>query len=267
MSNSKSHKSLVREQLARAKSKGMHHPVVACLWHDSPHAKAIYQERHGHLIGGDQQDETDDGTVLETWDAQEAPCLLRRHAGIGGAAVANLVEALAEAVSWWYMDFQRPSLTVKGFEEPFPVSGWGRALFDNTVFYDKLPNTVCRRCRKKMKDGGAVHCHLHDGHTTVVCGASLKEMTASIELVSVAETGCLPSLCLGMRTGRLKLQDEDLALILHRLYEDQPRVVAEAIRALRKLPGERDAWLVKVLNGSPSLDKLAADVRRELEGE
>jgi hypothetical protein len=63
------------------------------------------------------------------------------------------------------------------------------------------------------------------------------------------------------------LRNEDLALLLLQRYGDQAQVIAEAVRALRKVPRKLDAWIVQVLEGSPILKELATAVRRELHGD
>ena len=52
---------------------------------------------------------------------------------------------------------------------------------------------------------------------------------------------------------------------LSRLFKDKPHVVAEAIRALRKVPGDRDKWISTVLNSTPALRGMAEAAHREIE--
>jgi hypothetical protein len=254
-----SFKSLVRRRLRSARAENIGRPVIACLWTNSPHAQAIHSERHGRPIEPLPDDQSWPAYALDTWTVAEAASLLRRKAGIGGAVLANLIEDLPQHErSWLLLDVQEPSLRIAAFG--------GCKLFENYVLYDEIFDTVCVRCHKAAKGKGAVRFHLDDGQKVVVCGKTTKAMMATLRLVTVADSQCLPSISRGAMA-RLPLTEGDLALILSRLYSNQPHVVAEAILALRKVPGGRDAWLTRVLEHTHALKDLADAVRIEINGE
>ncbi len=98
----------------------------------------------------------------------------------------------------------------------------------------------------------------------MVCGATREEIIKAIGLVTLADTRCLPSLSI-KGGANLRLTDEDLAQILPALFGDTPRIIAEAIMALRRVPGNRETWLTGVLDGVPSLRELAEAVRAEID--
>jgi hypothetical protein len=198
--------------------------------------------------------------VLELWTPAEATELLRLHAEVGGAGVANLMEALGQDVRWWLLEFRPGWLVARAH------AGRGRRLFEVAVPYGRILDVVCRRCRELVEGRGLVHCHLPQGQRTVVCGRTTGEALEAINLLWVAATRTLPALANGAAPP-LVLRNEDLALLLLQRYGDQAQVIAEAIRALRKVPGKLDAWIVQVLEGSPVLKELATAVRRELHGD
>jgi hypothetical protein len=250
-------KTLLRQQIRRARARGLRPPVIACLWRDSGHARAAYRDRHGRSFP--RRKELAEGSYLvETWTAAEAARLLRLHAGIGGVAVAGLLDEATPEIRWWLVTFQPPSLIVKAFA--------GRELFDVIVPYDEILDTVCPCCLAEIEGGGAFRCRIDGDDRTVVCGATREDVVETIKLVRVACTGRLPALC-EQGAAFVPLAEEGLAHLLLTLYGTRPRVVAEAVMALRKVPGGRDAWLCGVLDGTPSLRELAEAVRREIGGD
>ena len=123
-----------------------------------------------------------------------------------------------------------------------------------------------RRCRELAEGRGLVHCHLPQCQRTVVCGRTTEGSLSAINLLWVAATRTLPALANGAAPP-LVLRNEDRSLLLFQRYGDRAQVIAEAIRALRKVPGGLDVWIVQVLDGSPILKELATAVPRELHGE
>jgi hypothetical protein len=65
---------------------------------------------------------------------------------------------------------------------------------------------------------------------------------------------------------KIEAFDSDLAAELVN-YKDEPEVVAETIRALRKLGPDKDRWLMSVLWGRKPLRSLARLVEHELTGQ
>jgi hypothetical protein len=90
---------------------------------------------------------------------------------------------------------------------------------------------------------------------------------------NVVETGLLTVLAATRkgwveRKGRMleiEAFDSDLAAELLK-YKDSPEIIAEAIRALRKMGPDKDQWLMSVLWGRRPLRPIARRVEHELTG-
>jgi len=62
------------------------------------------------------------------------------------------------------------------------------------------------------------------------------------------------------------VDEEQVASFLLNVFND-PRIVAEAVMALRKLGQGKETWLRTILSGRPELRDLARQVEHELTGE
>jgi hypothetical protein len=70
----------------------------------------------------------------------------------------------------------------------------------------------------------------------------------------------------GVAVREVEAFDSNLAAFLLK-FKDRPAVIAEAIRALRKLGHDKDRWLTSVLWGRKPLRSLSRLVEHELTGQ
>jgi len=241
---------IVGRLVCEAKAEGIRPAVLACFWADSQPARRAYRAMSRLPLEND---------VIETWTLPHAIMMLRRHAGLAGIAFANLLEGYGDKAGEWLLEFNEPYLSASAYDNK------KSQILEIFLPYRTIMNVVCFDCRRNAAGRGAVHCHLPNGEQTIICGRNPKEANEIVRLCWVATTRCLPYV--GMETGpALRLRDEDLARMLAENYGRKPYVVAEVIRALRKVPGAVDCWISDVLYGSQKLSVLAQAVTCELHG-
>ena len=104
---------------------------------------------------------------------------------------------------------------------------------------------------------------LIDGMPTIACAPTRRDLATVVSLAITMATGNVP-----VRTTnpdlRFRLDDVDLVTILARWFSDRPRIVAEVVRVLRKLPGDREHRLISLLKQMPELNDLQSAVQAEV---
>jgi hypothetical protein len=98
----------------------------------------------------------------------------------------------------------------------------------------------------------------------IVCGPSGGVAALAAALAGMALTRQLPVSHEGGIVN-VPVDEEQVASFLLNVCDD-PRVVAEAIMALRKLGQGKETWLRATLRGRPELRDLARQVEHELTG-
>ncbi len=243
---------LIRAQSESATRNLPHTPCEIVWYADSVPARTLHLAWSGRPLDevlpfGEEQ------VVLDTV-AQRAVDILRRHGGAGAAAVAETI-ACTPCHGW----------QVHLFPEGVGVVGLvdGEEVLSGTTPYDSahpdlVPSSVLVR-----QTGPVSHRISHGGRAATVSGPNGPAVVAAEMLVMAAIHGQPPQPPEGRR---LTMGDADMARYLLDYYcgPDGPRVVAEAIRALRELGQDRDKWLTRVLASELRLRPLANRVRAEL---
>jgi hypothetical protein len=104
-----------------------------------------------------------------------------------------------------------------------------------------------------------------EGKTVPVCGQTGRLALRSASLLQTVRDRQV-SLPIQGRLHYYKLTDERLADVLLYFYGDEPKVIAEAIIALRKAKSKKAKWVKRVLWGYSQLRNLAQKVHSELTG-
>jgi hypothetical protein len=239
----------------------MHPPVIIVFDVKSPHARAVYKALHGRVPKREgpyycEVGQIDCCTVVDT--VRE----LREHCGIGGVAVSNLLETPSDDPAWWLLFFNDTDINLNGCDDQ------GRLMLHARAYCKRLPFDLCTPCRRTKHGKHLLRMPLGNGTSAVVCGRTTKETVNAGVLARLAATRCLPSAPpIRPKTVDLPLRDDDLILIIQTIYGDAPQVIAEAVMALRKLPGRHDGGLLALLNNRRDLQPLARAVQSVLTGD
>lgn len=186
--------------------------------------------------------------------------LLRRHADLGGAAAAELVGDWLWNQDFWVVEMGETTIDAKAFKN-------GDWLWESELRYDQVPRNFRTPTRLYTGEGPtAIPILLKSGKVLVAHGPSGEVATAAGLLAMLVANRRIVSVLEGKRVSR-RLTDEQLSIYLQACCIESPKVVAEAIMALRKLKGRQDRQLTRVLWGSKELRKLAQQVKVELTGE
>ncbi len=259
MTNDNIHRQM-RGAYREAERRGIVSPVFATLQSDSPHARKLFAAVHGAPMPGGRRRSRYDLGVVEAWEMSEAVRWLRTHCGIGGAAVANLLEATHPRPDHWALLICRGDLGIAGFDR-------AGVVLQSCTYYDEIPCSLPDAFA--VREDGLTLIPLENvgpGSSVTVCGRDVDEAVTAASLARAVHRRALPPAGDGEGQTDLPVDDALLALILLRLYGDQPRPVAETVRALRKTRNREDRWLLTVLRANPELRPLANQVDDELTG-
>lgn len=172
--------------------------------------------------------------------------LLTECCGPGGAFLARLLIDQAAALDGWLLQLDREVLTFTGFAEGKP------ALFGSRRYDDERRG---QGLSDLLRDPGPSCVPFVDeaGAVAQVFGRSGLDLCRAAMLAAQVESG--------------RLRGDGLAKeLLGYLKGDGPAQVAEAVRALKKLPGGKEKPLVRMLRNRPELAGLNLAVRAELDG-
>jgi hypothetical protein len=198
-----------------------------------------------------------DATKILMLGAQDVAKLLRRFCGAGGEYIADRVTRSASGIDYQVVALHADSI------------GFCRYCGDvevvrHTTGYDD----VCDRpIDKIVNDPGLslVSHELPNGEKVPVCGATGQLALEAAVIVDHVTTRIVTVPMFGqLRT--FHLTDDKLADLLFSLHNDKPKVIAEALRALRKLKGDGAEVLERILRRR-KLRPLREAVRRELRGD
>ena len=132
------HESKIFRLFERAAASGVASPIVAILRRDCQRSRSIYRQLHGVPLRANRPRNRRSLAVVEPLPAESAADVLRRHCGIGGRAVANLLEETEEKV-WWILNIEIPHLNVAAIH----CGG----LYQYFVGYDDLLACTCPDCQ------------------------------------------------------------------------------------------------------------------------
>jgi hypothetical protein len=247
---------VIRRGLARAKASGIAKPVLALLSPEVPQACAIYEDVKGRSLEVPPGREGE--AILLPLSPPEAVCLLRRHAGQGGAVAADMLEDPIPA-EYWLAILAPEGLHLLAFSE-------GKEVYRASMGYAEVRRNVCSLTKLFSDDGTSLlTVRTEDGQNMTVCGPSGGVAAFATALAGMALTRQLPVSHEG-RIVSVPVDDDQLASFLLNAFND-PKIVAEAIMALKKLGDGKEKWLKAVLCGRPELQNLAREVEHELTGE
>jgi hypothetical protein len=244
-------------RLAEAEDKGIARPAILTLSDRSGPARAIFEELHGSPMPLTNSLSGSEFGPWEVLPAGEASSLLRRHAGWGGALVADLLSdrywSEAGQPDFWFVGVYKESIEIQAF-------GGGEEAWHTAVGYDRSPRIdedLSRRLWRLPRD-----------RTDFIpaWGPSRENFLLAIALAEVASHQAIESRYQG-KTVQIKLDDTMLASLLLDVYGDRPQAVAEALMALKRAGGGKELWLEQVLGSRQELRELDEKVRRELAGE
>ena len=231
---------VAQRQLQKARAAGDCTPVLAILPPHRRPARAAFADRHGGRLKPGGRDWVRGLGRIVAWSLADAVRLLRRHAGLGGNLVANLLDGPPRAVDRWMLDWG-PVLAVAGLRDEEPV-------LTSCALYDDLPFAVCDCCAAKYGAG--------DRH------APLGGDDRAAALLGIVASRAMPAVEHPVpQTVDLPVRDDELAHILRAFYADDPGLVFHVLTALRAADPDGHRWLAGVLDDRPELADLARHVR------
>jgi hypothetical protein len=124
--------------LREADRQGILSPVVTVYQPDSRGARLIYADAHGRPMPARWRARRRGPGPIDALALPRAIDLLRLHGGIGGAAVAAVLEITPERPHHWLLVLYREHLAIRAFGEE-------ELLIEGNLHYDQLPVRVCDR--------------------------------------------------------------------------------------------------------------------------
>jgi hypothetical protein len=240
--------------VAEARAEGITDPVIFYLDEECSQARAIYQELHGNPMQP-RSIGLDTVGAIEKLSRPEAIRLLRQHGSKVGIYLAAMLQrpipSQYSRVCLW-----EPNSMVEIVTE-------ARYLSTLTLGYEEIMLRL-HQSETPASYGSSTFWLLEfdDGQFVPLCS------TANVYLIGLLTVLAATRKKWVERKGRMlqiEAYDSDLAAELLE-YKDRPEVVAEAIRALRKLGHDKDRWLTSVLWDRRPLRALARRVEHELTG-
>jgi hypothetical protein len=242
-------------KFAEARAEGILDPVILYLDKGCTQARAVYHGLHGAAMAPRDIGSNKFGAI-EKLDRGHAIRLLRTHCGRAGARLGDALQRRALArysmVDLWEGGCQLITITED------------RRLVFLVLGYD--PVQVCLHASQPLTASCPLalwNLELDDGELVPLCSPN-PPLKVGL-LVRTAATRRRWVWRGGKAVREVEAFDSNLAGELLQL-EDDPAVIAEAVRALRKLGPDQDRWLMSVLWGRRPLRALARRVEHELTG-
>jgi hypothetical protein len=255
---------LLNQQVAAARARGIALPALLVLARGSPAARAVYQELTGRELeppaAGEAQD--DEWGPLEAVDLERAAALLRRHAGPGGALLADHLADPALRADYALIILVRAGLQWTLFRDGEPLAG-GNWSYDRPPKHARPPSQLAADPAAVVQtvamSRGPVRVYGRNGPDLALTAALVGMVSSwpgSVELPAPGQPG---------RVVSMPVTWELVRDFLTRVLADKPHAIAEAVRALdRHCPGPAK-WLRRHLRDrQPGLWR---SVREELTGE
>jgi hypothetical protein len=238
--------------VAEARADGITDPVILYLDSELPAAHGIYQELHGKPMEPRRIEPNSIGAI-EILRRRDASRLIRQHCSKAGSLMASFLED-ALAVEYG-------SVSLWGRNSHTAIATESRYLYLHIFGYEEIGYRFSRS-HPKTTEGGSLYLLEFDPEGPVpMCGTWETVYRAGLlTLLAANRKGWV------FRKGMwvmVEAFDSDLAAELLR-YKSKPTVIAEAIRALRKMGPDKDRWLMSVLWGRRPLRALARRVEHEV---
>jgi hypothetical protein len=252
----KSYDEIVDMQLAEAQKTGIKNPAILFLDGDSGVSRTILAKLpHRSSVTFTPDNGAASGRV-GVWPISRVGRLLRRHASVAGGGVANLLAAPPVQPQYVVLWVQADGLNVAAFRGRELLFEAG-ACYEG-VRFDALDN---RHAKENLPRGLSAK----NGHagSPEVDGRTERLAAMAAVLVDIVEGRCLPA---DDRDPPLPLRSAQLAQLLAQTFGEYPGVIAVAIALLHEKGGNREEWLLQVLQTRPELSSLAEAVHQELWG-
>jgi hypothetical protein len=243
---------------------GWQRPVVLALSLGSAHAHAVHEALLGKPMPELPADaDPDDELGVQLFVRCERVAeVVREHCGPGGTFVARHLMDEVSSVDGWFLALRRDGMCYCGFAH-------GGVMCKGYHGYETVGRHE-QTLGEELQDDGPSRLNIEtdEGNQVMIFGRTGLDAAVAGALVSALLSGNLTGKYQGrMRT--VRCTDDMLVDFLSRAYSDDsgPHQIAEAIRALKKLPGEKEKRLVRLLRNRPGLAELNQKVKFELSGE
>jgi hypothetical protein len=252
----------IDEAIQEGIAKGWNRPVVLLLNPQLKRSRRVYEEVMAEPMPEAAAGELAAKVVPLMVPVEKACALLRQHCGVGGEPVARQLQEEDIPVTGWAVALQANEMTFAGFDLGVRTVG-GRHDYDRVSprFRTSGEQVNCQ--------GPARLCmRTDDGSCVTIYGRSGSDAAVSGILVGAVASGKFPVEVDG-RMVELPATEDLLTDLLLKVFAEGsgPHQVAEALRALRQLPGGQDKRLLRLLRNRPGLSDLYGKVRVELTGE
>jgi hypothetical protein len=249
------------EQFALAKDQGIQRPTFLLCATACEQAQAIHRVLTGKPL--ELAEATQEWGPLHAVETAEACRLLREHGGASGACVADhLADELVQAEAWVVL------LMAAGLR--FVAFAGGKQLTGGEARWDRVSHSMRPISQVRHDDGPShVRLRLDGGELAQVFGPTGADAVMASALLAIVQSGKLTvDHPLTGKPIEIEVDDTRLEDLLAKVYANGngPRQIAEAIQALKRLPGDPSRRLVRLLRDRPSLHRLHLLVQQELPG-
>lgn len=251
----------IQGAIVRAMTESWVRPTVLLLLPGCPVAEAITRELAGSLTPVNCEDVV---TAQATCLPVERACeLLRAHAGNAGAQVARHLADPAAPAQMWVLALCHDELVATAYflgKETWFV----RHPYGDTPRPPATPSEV-------RNDQGPTRIEFctPEGEVGHVYGRTGADTARAYQLLTAIVTDTITG-TFEDEVVAIPIKNDDLLARYVLFHFDTPggaHQVAECVRALKRLPGDRAKQLLRVLRNRPSLSALYARVKQELTGE
>ncbi len=253
----------IRQQIDQNNGQDWHRPCAVMVHPASTVGAAVYERIKGHPLPDVSAELGNDYAAGVFLPSEQLAPILTELAGPGGAFVARQLLEESAPVHYWlivlfpeeidFAGFTAEGLKVFSASQSYAEVGRGRQTLGEMV-NDEGPSRLC--------------LETDDGEQVAVYGRTGIDAALAGNLVATVRSGSLTAEYQG-KLATVPCDDEMLTTLLSQAYsgENGPHQIAEAVTALKKLPGAKHTRLLRLLRNRPALQQLWARVREELTGE
>jgi hypothetical protein len=236
-------------------------PIVALLWANNDVGSAISREVFGEELMPTGKSVDDAALPVVVLAASEAASLLRTHAWAAGEFGGRALEQNCPPSDVYLVMCEHEGLVLRGFGPDDEL-----LVHYHLGYHAQRTQTA----QERYDDPGPSHVRLllEDGSTLLGFGPDGETAFWAAILASGIVDGKL-EVGDGSRKATIDLRSDDqLVEVLNGAFGNAPRIVAEALTALKKAGKERaHKRLSSLLRNRPGLYALCAKVKLELTGE
>jgi hypothetical protein len=252
----------IEEAIQEGIARGWTRPVVLLLNPQLERSRRVYEEVMAEPMPEAAAGEHAAKVVPLMVPVEKACALLRQHGSVGGKQVALQLLDQGIPITGWAVALLADVMAFAGYDgSEWSVTGWQE--------YDR-GRPDFRPAGEELDSAGPVRLCLRteDGHCFEVCGRSGGEAAVSSLVAGAVASGKMP-LEVGGRLVEVPWTEDLLSNFLLEAFAEGngPHQVAEALRALRQLPGGKDKLLLRLLRSRRDLSELYRKVQVELTGE